>query len=251
MSNHEPPQYPPPNGAPPPPPPPPYVAPTAYPGPPPPPFQGFQASPKRNKALPIILAVVAAVVVLTAAIVVPLVFLGGDEEGPERAGSSAAGGTEGPSTDVDTTNLDLVQVYDALEPTHVSGEISYEQEPPVGGDHNSVWLDCGVYDTQVNAENVVHDLEHGTILITYRPDQIDDAGVEALAAQLPQKGILSPWAEQTAPVVITTWGRQLDLVGVDDPRIGLFVSEFEAGDTAPEPFASCAGGLPDAAGTLE
>ena len=91
--------------------------------------------------------------------------------------------------------------------------------------------------------NVVHDLEHGTVWLTYRRDDVDAAGVRRLADQLPDNGILSPYDDQEAPVVITVWGRQLALTGPDDPRIGLFVAEFGAGDTAPEPFASCHGGV--------
>ena len=43
--------------------------------------------------------------------------------------------------------------------------------------------------------------------------------------------------------MITVWGRQLELLGPDDPRIRLFITKFSAGDTAPEPFASCNGGV--------
>ncbi len=79
--------------------------------------------------------------------------------------------------------------------------------------------------------------------LTYRADLLDADGVDRLAAQLPANGILSPYPDQEAPVVVTVWGRQLALAGPEDPRIGLFVAEFGAGDTAPEPLASCHGGL--------
>jgi hypothetical protein len=46
-------------------------------------------------------------------------------------------------------------------------------------------------------------------------------------------------------VVVTVWGRQLALTGADDPRLGMFVAAFGDGHTAPEPFASCAGGVRD------
>lgn len=145
---------------------------------------------------------------------------------------------------VDRT-LDQVRVYDDLPTTHVDGDVDYEQDPPVGGQHADRWLDCGAYETQVRAENVVHDLEHGTVLLTYRPGT-SAADVERLEALLPDNGILSPWDGLDAPVVVTVWGRQLALTGADDPRLPLFIDTFGAGETAPEPFASCAGGVPDA-----
>jgi hypothetical protein len=46
-------------------------------------------------------------------------------------------------------------------------------------------------------------------------------------------------------VVVTVWGRQLALVGADDPRLPLFLHRYGGGETAPEPFASCAGGVRD------
>jgi len=148
---------------------------------------------------------------------------------------------------VDRT-LDEVRVYDDLPTTHVDGDVDYEQDPPVGGQHADRWLDCGAYETQVRAENVVHDLEHGTVLVTYRPGT-STADVDRLEALLPDNGILSPWDGLDAPVVVTVWGRQLALTGADDPRLPLFIDTFGAGETAPEPFASCAGGVPDADGS--
>ena len=41
----------------------------------------------------------------------------------------------------------------------------------------------------------MHDLEHGTVWITYDPD-LDADDVAALADQLPQNGILSPYPGQ-------------------------------------------------------
>ena len=71
-----------------------------------------------------------------------------------------------------------------------------------------------------------------------------------LADQLPDNGIMSPHPDQEAPVVITVWARQLDLIGPDDPRIALFLDEYGAGETAPEPWGTCAGGTAEHAGDM-
>jgi len=78
--------------------------------------------------------------------------------------------------------------------------------------------------------------------VTHRPD-LDEADVNALAATLPEEGILSPYPGQEAPVVVTVWGRQLALTGADDPRLRLFLERYGDGHTSPEPFASCEGGV--------
>jgi hypothetical protein len=142
---------------------------------------------------------------------------------------------------VDLT-LDAVQVFEDLPTTHTDEDVDYPTEPPVGGPHADEWLDCGVYDEQVPAQNLVHDLEHGTVVIAHDPD-LDDDDREALADLLPQNGIMTPWVGLDAPVVVTVWGRWLALTGADDPRLPLFVRELGNGETAPEPRASCAGGI--------
>ena len=139
-------------------------------------------------------------------------------------------------------NLDAVEVFEDLPTTHTEEAVEYPTEPPVGGRHAGEWLDCGAYDEQVPAENLVHDLEHGTVVIAHDPD-LDADDVDALVEQLPQNGILTPWAGLDAPVVVVVWGRRLALTGADDPRLALFIAELGNGETAPEPRASCAGGI--------
>ena len=58
--------------------------------------------------------------------------------------------------------------------------MDYPTSPPAGGAHDAAWLDCGVYDEPIRDENAVHDLEHGTVWISYRPDLDDDDGVRWL-----------------------------------------------------------------------
>lgn len=173
-----------------------------------------------------VLAVVAALVLVAAAVVVPLLLTRDD-------GGSAP------------SDLAAVRSYDGLTTRHVplGDDVDYPQAPPVGGDHAPVWIECGTYDEPLPEVNVVHDLEHGTTWLTYRPDDVDADGIERLEEQLPANGLLSPYPDQEAPVVITVWGRQLALEGPDDPRIPLFVERYGAGETAPEPFASCNGGV--------
>ena len=191
--------------------------------PPPPPYAPPPPAPqRRRRLLPVVLAAVVAVLVVAGAVAVPLLLDGGAGETP--------------------ADLSAVQVYEDLPAEHTTGDVVYPQAPPAGGPHDPAWLDCGVYDEPVREENVVHDLEHGTVWISYRPG-LDRDEIDALAEVLPQNGILSPYGDQSAPVVVTVWGRQLELTGAEDPRLQLFIDRFGGGETAPEPFASCAGGV--------
>jgi hypothetical protein len=142
------------------------------------------------------------------------------------------------------SDLTAVQSYDDLSADHTADDIDYPQSPPVGGPHDEQWLECGVYDEPVREENAVHDLEHGTVWISHDPD-LDADEVDDLADTLPQNGILAPYPGLDAPVVVTVWGRQLELEGADDPRLDLFIRTYGGGETAPERGVTCAGGVRD------
>ncbi len=188
----------------------------------------------RSSGTVLLLSLVVATAVVAALLLVP-VLVGAVDRSGAAAKSSGGAGTE----PRDLTLAD-VRTYE-VRLGHRSGPIDYPESPPVGGEHHPVWLDCGVYAVELPEEHVVHDLEHGTVWITHHPD-LPIADVAALADLLPSNGILSPYADQAAPVVVTVWERQLDLTGADDPRLPLFVRELGGGATAPEPSASCAGG---------
>ncbi len=180
----------------------------------------------RRSRLPVLLAVLAAVLVLALAVLVPVV-VNRVRESQEPTGPA---------------NLDAVRVFEGLTNGHTDEDVDYPTSPPAGGPHDPAWLDCGVYDEPVRDENAVHDLEHGTVWISYRPD-LDADDVSSLARALPDNGILAPYDDLSAPVVVTVWERQLLLTGADDPRLALFLAGFSDGHTSPEPFASCAGGI--------
>jgi Protein of unknown function (DUF3105) len=138
--------------------------------------------------------------------------------------------------------LDEVQTYQDLDRDHVESEVDYDQSPPAGGPHDPVWQNCKVYDQPVREENAVHTLEHGAVWITYQPGLSADE-IAALEEKLPEKGLLSPYDGQEAPVVVTVWGAQLELDGPDDRRLDEFLEEYSDGHTSPEPEVTCLGGV--------
>lgn len=118
--------------------------------------------------------------------------------------------------------------------------VPYAQTPPVGGVHHPGWQPCGFYDGPVPNETAVHSLEHGAIWITYRPD-LPAEEREMLRRLAPAGGgvLVSRWDEGLpSRVVASSWGRQLKLESVADPRLAQFIAAYR-GD-APEPFGSCA-----------
>ncbi|QIX26588.1 DUF3105 domain-containing protein [Nocardioides sp. JQ2195] len=195
-------------------------------------------------AVRLLIALIVATVVVGGALLVPLAVSDDGAERPEdiTAVMGAANGVDDPEFDRDSANLSGVKTYETSALVHVAEEVDYQQSPPVGGKHDPVWAECGVYDRPVREENAVHALEHGTVWITYRSDLSGD-DVDTLTEALPDEGILSPYDDQEAPVVVTVWNTQLALDGADDPRLALFIDTYGHGETAPEPMASCHGGV--------
>ncbi|WP_457207833.1 DUF3105 domain-containing protein [Nocardioides sp. P5_C9_2] len=178
-------------------------------------------------------------VLLVLSSVVSLVLLGGALAAPLVA--RVAGYERAP------LDLSDVRTWKIEDTRHTDEDVDYPQTPPAGGAHAPVWLACGVYDVPVRDENAVHDLEHGTVWITHDPD-LSDRDLEALAAQLPDNGIMSPREDLPAPVVVTVWGAQLALDDARDDRLQLFLEEYGDGHTAPEFGVTCNGGTSDPAG---
>ena len=77
--------------------------------------------------------------------------------------------------------LDAVKTYKVTR-DHTTDPVTYAQTPPVGGDHNPTWLNCGVYTAPVKNELAVHALEHGAVWVTYDPDLPADQVAKLTAA---------------------------------------------------------------------
>ncbi|MGW0880394.1 DUF3105 domain-containing protein [Streptomyces sp. NPDC002671] len=129
--------------------------------------------------------------------------------------------------------------------THVTGKVSYPMHPPVGGNHNPVWLNCNgdVYTKPVQDENAVHALEHGAVWVTYT-SKANKADVDALAAKVKKTpySLMSPYENQAAPLTLSAWGHQVNVKSASDPEVNKFFSTYVQGKQTPEPGASCTGG---------
>jgi hypothetical protein len=132
-----------------------------------------------------------------------------------------------------------VKTYDYKGSQHTDKKVDYTESPPVGGEHNPLWLACGVYDKPVEKERAVHSLEHGAVWVTYDPT-LPQADIDELKSRLTGSYLLvSPYPGLDAPVVATAWNNQLRMDGVDDPRLDAFITQFRQGPQTPEPGASC------------
>src|SRR5581483_1170489 len=107
-----------------------------------------------------------------------------------------------------------------LSRDHAPTAVAYDRTPPAGGRHSAVWQNCGFYAAPIAAEHAVHSLEHGAVWITYRPG-LPSAEIERLKALAAEQShmLVSPIADQAAPIIATAWGEQIRLDSVDDDRL--------------------------------
>jgi hypothetical protein len=165
--------------------------------------------------------------------------LGGEEEPPAGDWQAQAAAIDG-VTDYRAENPGM------LTRTHVDGPVDYQVLPPVGGDHNGVWLNCNgeVFEQPVPNENAVHSLEHGAVWVTYRPDLPADQ-VSALAERVQgqDKLFMSPYPELDAPISLQAWGYQLKVDDAGDERIDRFIQAVRVNASPEGPTAPCDGGI--------
>ncbi|MFF0183995.1 DUF3105 domain-containing protein [Streptomyces sp. NPDC005244] len=145
------------------------------------------------------------------------------------------------------TGADGVKTWKGtLARNHVTKTVSYPMEPPVGGDHNQVWMNCNgdVYTKAVNNMNAVHSLEHGAVWVTYNSKASAD-DVKTLAAKVKKTPytLMSPVDDQKDPIMLSAWGKQRTVTGASDKNVDAFFSEFVQGKQTPEPGAACTNGL--------
>jgi hypothetical protein len=141
--------------------------------------------------------------------------------------------------------IEGVKTWDKLSRNHVQTPVTYPQTPPVGGDHNPVWLNCmgTVYDKPQQNENAVHSLEHGAVWVTYNAKATPD-DIKTLSDRVKKTpySLMSPYPTEPGTITLTAWGTQLIVDKADDPRVAQFFTKYVQGPQTQEPGASCSTG---------
>ncbi len=103
-----------------------------------------------------------------------------------------------------------------LAPDTNPGE--YNSDPPTSGLHYATEAQAGFYDENIYtypAGYLVHNLEHGYVIIWYNCDLLDETGCAELKSQIRTvmddlggvKLVAYPWNFIDVPVAMTSWGR--------------------------------------------
>ncbi|KRF30469.1 DUF3105 domain-containing protein [Paenibacillus sp. Soil787] len=125
---------------------------------------------------------------------------------------------------------------------HAEGTLSYEMKIPTSGIHSPHDLKFGFYKERPSYEMLVHNLEHGDIIIHYHPDapkelldrldyltHFKKAGAGVLA-------VPNPDVPSDQEVVVTAWTKTMQLAKFDEASVGTFI--YQNIDKGPEQIPS-------------
>ena len=112
----------------------------------------------------------------------------------------------------------------------------YNSNPPTSGWHYAGEALWGVYQKELPDEQVLHNLEHGGIWISYVGiDKATIDQIETLAKKYPDKMIVTPRATDDAKIVVASWARLLKLDRFDEAQLVGFITSNK--NRSPEPNA--------------
>lgn len=171
-------------------------------------------------------------VLLVGLLVVALVLLFGSGENPNAGRIVADDG----QTHV-TAGVDCRAPANGSQAGECGGSDPYSSLPATSGPHwpPDTVANWGVYSTPQPETQLIHNLEHGGIVIWYDPERLEADAIDTLTqyvnAQVASgisgrfKFILTPWggdAELPAPIVVTAWRYLLELEEADTAAIDEF-----------------------------
>ncbi len=131
-----------------------------------------------------------------------------------------------------------IQTYEPQKATHIeegAGHPPYTSTPPTSGPHYVDPAQPGFYPAPLQPEQLVHNLEHGQIVMWYRPDAPEEtiAAIEALIdRQPPAQGaslLAAPYdgVPDSDSFVLTAWGASQSCDRVSQEVVDEFRARYQ------------------------
>ena len=119
-----------------------------------------------------------------------------------------------------------------------SESVTYSAFPPTSGDHWATPTACGFYEDGLNDERIMHNLEHGNIVVSYNLATKEE--VDQLRDVMDGIGLSQVWGVTrfyekipVGTVAVAAWGVLDTMDGIDGDRIETFFKTY-AGNLGPE-----------------
>lgn len=169
------------------------------------------------------------VAVLVAGIVVVAIFLQRQSEG-ERAqvGVPLAQADCDDVEETESAGRDHIEEGAPHEP--------YSTDPPTSGPHYEVPANAGFYSEPIAVEQLIHNLEHGQIVIYYSPE-LSETEVQQLQEIVDQEPIATlavPYSNVESGYVMTAWTASQTCEEVSSAAVDEFRRQFQG--KSPEPL---------------
>ncbi|MCH8225675.1 MAG: DUF3105 domain-containing protein [Chloroflexi bacterium] len=119
--------------------------------------------------------------------------------------------------------------------------VDYSTTPPTSGEHWGRWADCGFYEGGLPDELIVHNLEHGNIVVSYNVSA--ELDIATLRSALDAISLAEEWGVTRfydkipeSMVVVAAWGRMTRMPIFDLDGMASFFAAY-AGALGPERIA--------------
>lgn len=115
----------------------------------------------------------------------------------------------------------------------------YNSNPPTGGWHYNQPAQTGIYDKELPDEQLIHNLEHSHVWISYRQDLLNKEDIEKLANLAKKYGpkmIMTPRSKNDSLVAIAAWQYLLKFDQINDAtfqEMDKFI-QYHRGRSGPE-----------------
>lgn len=130
-----------------------------------------------------------------------------------------------------SVQIEGVQEFPIASRTHIDqGKTAsdYNSNPPTSGQHWPGPAAKGIYEKSLSDEQIVHNLEHGFVWISYKPDTPSET-IQALKDIVNEddwKLILEPREKNESQISTVAWGRLLNMDQVDASKIKEFIKAY-------------------------
>lgn len=127
---------------------------------------------------------------------------------------------------------DYSQAYPTLGRNHIAdgSTTTYNSNPPTSGGHYAVAAPVRFYDRELPDEQLVHNLEHGHIWITYKPSLSGEI-IKGLKDFSGGNVVITPRSKNDTDIALVAWGRldkfNIEGENVDEQRIKDFISRYQ------------------------
>jgi len=180
---------------------------------------------------------------VAASVIIAVLVIGGFAVGginfqrPPDTGSSSGEYVEGVGVE-----QDLMSGGPSGLNVHIDNDqtVEYSTSPATSGDHWATPASCGFYEDGLPDEQIVHNLEHGNIVVSY--NLASDEEVDQLRDALDGVGLSEIWGVirsydkiPSGTVSLAAWGVLDTMQGADRERIKTFFDTY-GGNMGPESF---------------